>query len=132
MEVPCIPNTQVLGEKEVVEKERKSSTSEWSDHLSYFAETVPEDGENSGEDSPGCMWNSSECSGQEGYSEVGKQQAVQVAAAAAICSNKRRQTFDLIDEFLMLQPSKRLQSSTDGLSPVESVYDNEIFSQYFF
>ncbi|XP_020700572.1 NAC domain-containing protein 92-like [Dendrobium catenatum] len=132
LETTSMVNTQVHEEKEVVEKERRSSEGEWSEHLSYFAESVPEDGENSGEDSTGIMWNSSDYSGQDGYSVVEeKQQPLQLAAAAAIYPYKRKQSHSFLDDFLLLQPSKRLQCTSDArLSPAESVYDNGIFSQH--
>ncbi|KAH0452778.1 hypothetical protein IEQ34_017102 [Dendrobium chrysotoxum] len=134
LETTSLVNTQVHEEKEVVEKEKRSSEGEWSEHLSYFAESVPEDGENSGEDSTGFMWHSSDYSGQDGYSVVEeKQQPLQSAAAAAIYPYKRKQSHSFLDDFLIFQPSKRLQCTSDArLSPAESVYDNGIFSQYFF
>lgn len=121
-------------------KER-SSSGEWSEHLSYFAESIPEeDGENSVEDSSsGLMWYSSDHLGRGGYSEVEQKQQpaapppLEQGDGSAMSSGKRKPTFGALEDLLMLQPGKKLQCGAEGrMQQADAVYDEEgVFQQYF-
>lgn len=128
-------NIKAAGMKEeaaVAAARERCSSGEWSEHLSYFADSIPEDGENnSGEDSSsGLMWYG----GGGGYTEVEQKQIQEEEDAPAIRTSKRKQSCGVLDELLMLQPGKKVLCGAETAAGAAAtvVYDDEgVFQQYF-
>ncbi|PKU73255.1 NAC transcription factor 29-like [Dendrobium catenatum] len=66
------------------------------------------------------------------YFDGQQQQGSSLAIPSVFGSMKRKQSFDVLDELMLLQPGKRLQCSVDGLSlPADSVSINQWFPELF-
>lgn len=81
---------------------------------------------------PFFIMENSQFGGGSGGDYIVSQHGSSPLIPSALGSVKRKESFDVLDELMTLQPAKRLQCSLDGmLSPAESVWISQCFPEFF-
>ncbi|XP_020575252.1 NAC transcription factor 29-like [Phalaenopsis equestris] len=120
------------GEEKQEEVIKTTSFTDWNENqlLGYPFESYEESETIEEVLDPASIMRNSQFGGNCDFLEA--QQGSSPSIQSVFASMKRKHSFDVIDELMLLQSGKRLQCSVDGqLSPADSVWINQCFPEFF-